>query len=123
MDSRNKKFAPLRAFSALHRSEDGTAMTEFVIVLPVFILLFVGMNELYKTNRQGLRAKIMAAKSTWEASMGVANAGQFGAFEHQHHVIAAANDFGRTTGEGLPYAFSLIRTTGLLSNSTKGEAS
>jgi len=76
MDSQNKKHSPLRLLSSFHKNEDGTAMTEFVVVLPIFILMFVGMNELYKTNRQGLRAKITAAKSTWQASMDVANASQ-----------------------------------------------
>jgi hypothetical protein len=97
-------------------------MTEFVVVLPIFILMFVGINELYKTNRQGLRAKITAAKSTWQASMDVANASQFGAFEHKLNFLAAANDFNRTTGDGIPYAYSLMRATGLLSSASRGEA-
>ena len=122
MDSQNKKHSPLRLLSSFHMNEDGTAMTEFVVVLPIFILMFVGMNELYKTNRQGLRAKITAAKSTWQASMDVANASQFGAFEHKLNFIAAAQEFNRTTGSGLPYAYSLMRTTGLLSSATRGEA-
>ncbi|CAN0497794.1 unnamed protein product [Laminaria digitata] len=54
--------------------------------------------------------------------MDVANAGQFGAFTHKVPFIAAAQDFGRTTGAGIPKAMSTLRTVGLLSDASAGEA-
>ena len=35
------------------KDEDGTALTEFVICLPIFIVLFIGINVLYTTNHEG----------------------------------------------------------------------
>ncbi len=47
-------------FSRFHRSERGTAITEFVITLPVFIISFIGILQLYKIEDLSVGAKAAA---------------------------------------------------------------
>jgi hypothetical protein len=55
-----------RALGGLHRNESGATMTEFVIVLPVFILVFNGVMVLGQFTRKGSEAPIRAYKKTFE---------------------------------------------------------
>lgn len=42
----------------LRRSERGSAMTEFVIGLPIFILIFSGLGMLYRFNKEAMSARM-----------------------------------------------------------------
>lgn len=58
-----------RIGASFHRDEDGTSLTEFVICLPVFLIIFAGLWDLSYMSRDGVRVKTQAAKATWEAAM------------------------------------------------------
>jgi hypothetical protein len=49
----------------LHRDEAGTSLTEFVIMLPVFLLIFNGVMILGEFTRKGTEAPIRAYKDTF----------------------------------------------------------
>jgi len=69
MDTRS-----LRALGRrFHDDERGTAMTEFVAMLPVFITIFAGIVNMGVLQRDGVRVKIIAAKNMWTEAMSVAN--------------------------------------------------
>lgn len=58
-------------FKSLLSSDSGSAMTEFVIGLPIFIMIFSGMGALYKLNHEALLVKAEANAGLWEeAEMG-----------------------------------------------------
>ncbi len=50
----------------LRADESGSAMTEFVVGLPVFILIFGGMGMLYRLNNEILISKAKASADLWE---------------------------------------------------------
>lgn len=50
----------------LHRNESGTTLTEFVIMLPVFLLVFNGVMILGQFTRKGTEAPILAYKDTFQ---------------------------------------------------------
>lgn len=73
--------------SRLHKAESGSAMTEFVIGLPIFILIFSGMGSLYSLNNSALLVRAEANSDLWRnAEMGagdiipVAAIGSVGSF-------------------------------------------
>lgn len=119
MESPNKFGGLLRS---LHRGEQGTAMTEFIIVLPVFILIFIGVNELYKVNRNALRTKVTAAHATWQASMDVAHAGRLGALTHNLPLIASGQDLTRMTGSGAAKLAGQAKSLNMATGASRGEA-
>ncbi|QDG51799.1 hypothetical protein FIV42_13910 [Persicimonas caeni] len=84
----------LRALSAFDRDERGTAMTEFIITLPVFIIIWVGMLNLYQVERQSVRVKIEAGKQMWVNAMDVADGGLMAPFDSGVPLMAAANAMG-----------------------------
>ncbi len=53
-------------FARLNKDEKGSAMTEFVITLPIFIIIFSGMGSLYQVGDTGLRAMATANRMLWE---------------------------------------------------------
>ncbi len=55
-----------RLFSSLHR-ESGTAITELVMGLPVFIMIFSGMGMLYQFNQEALVVKGKAYSELWKS--------------------------------------------------------
>lgn len=62
----------IRHIKKLVRGESGSAMTEFVIGLPIFIIIFSGMGTLYRMNQESLIVKADANAKMWkgaEASM------------------------------------------------------
>lgn len=61
------------ALARLHREERAAAMTEFVICLPIFILVFVGMNNLSKLEHGMVSTKLHAVKNTWDATIEAQN--------------------------------------------------
>lgn len=58
--------AIIRRIASLARNEEGSAMTEFVIGLPVFVLIFSGMGMLYRINQEALFVKAEANALLWE---------------------------------------------------------
>lgn len=56
-------------FSHFHQDQEGTSMTEFVMCLPVFIIIFIGIQDLAMMNVAGVRVKVKAAKSMWEQTV------------------------------------------------------
>lgn len=62
--------------SAFHTGERGSAMTEFIIGLPIFILIFGGMGGLYKLNAAAIDAKMEVNATLWaKANIGAPAAG------------------------------------------------
>ena len=59
------------ALVRLHRGEGGTAMTEFVIALPIFITIFAGMGMMGRLFDAGTSAQAIAIKNTWDATIDV----------------------------------------------------
>lgn len=54
-----------RGLRALHRDEQGTSMTEFIIGLPVMITIMVGTLSLYKLYQTSLETKGQSAREVW----------------------------------------------------------
>jgi hypothetical protein len=63
LSTRLRKTGWLKAFDA---DERGTALTEFVILLPVFVLVFVGLAHLGTLNRTAIRVGGTAYSQVWE---------------------------------------------------------
>lgn len=55
----------------LHGDESGSAMTEFIVILPVFVLVFVGVVHLAKLNRATVRAGGKAYEEMWDKAIEV----------------------------------------------------
>ncbi|MEZ4461233.1 MAG: hypothetical protein R3E66_16240 [bacterium] len=59
------------SFRTLCSDERGSSITEFVIGLPIFILIFSGMGSLYRLNQESLKLKAQTNAELWqEAEMG-----------------------------------------------------
>lgn len=56
---------------ASFRAEDGAVMAEFVILLPVFVIIFVGIVNLTKLEVGGNRVKYVAATQMWDNAMAI----------------------------------------------------
>ncbi|MFP4598976.1 MAG: TadE/TadG family type IV pilus assembly protein [Persicimonas sp.] len=57
----------------LHRDESGATLTEFVIMLPIFLLVFNGVMILGEFSRKGSEAPINAYKGTFEKAIDFQN--------------------------------------------------
>jgi hypothetical protein len=55
----------------MHREDEGTALTEFVICLPVFIIIFIGISDLWKMQNAAVAVQIIATKNMWTAAIPV----------------------------------------------------
>lgn len=55
----------LNTLTRRFRSERGSAMTEFVMGLPIFIIIFAGMGSLYRINNEAIRAKAEVNYNLW----------------------------------------------------------
>lgn len=53
----------------LTHDEDGTTITEFVLLLPVFLLIFIGMINLSSLHHAGLEVNISASKQVWAKAL------------------------------------------------------
>lgn len=62
-------------FRRWDRAEDGTAMTEFVITLPIFVLIFAFMASLHDYQVTLNRVRYRAATNMWEEAMKVQSDG------------------------------------------------
>lgn len=85
MGSESERREPLEVWiSSLHMDERGTALTEFVATLPVFIIIFGGLMHLGALEREAFRVKARASDALWARSADI-QAGEWGA-----HVSSAA---------------------------------
>lgn len=114
-----------RLLGAFHRDRRGTAMTEFVITLPVFIIIWVGMLDLYQVERESVRVKMEASHATWQNAMDVANSnGLIPPIDTGSPMLAASQTMGNISqypsenGDWM----AQLKNLGLLSNATSGEA-
>lgn len=60
--------------STFTQEEDGTTLTEFVIVIPVFIIVMVGIFNFASVNRDSVQVKMEAADTMWTQAMEKQNA-------------------------------------------------
>lgn len=116
-----KKFFSL--LRGLDRDERGTSMTEFVITLPMFIVIFAGVGSLTRMEKESVRTKLAAARATWNEAIPVHNTqgNMFPGFEHTMPVLAAANELSELSshpspGGDLP---QLLSSIGLLQGHLK----
>lgn len=109
------------ALVRLARCESGTTMTEFLILVPVFIIMFVGVLNLTKMNRSGVEVKMVAARNMWEAAIGkqtslypVPNM-----FNHAGGAVALGN---LGAPNDVPDALAVAGVTGMMVNGHWGES-
>ncbi len=57
----------LNRINGLHNDERGTALTEFVIILPVFIMVFAGILQIRKVGNEAVEHQVRANKKLWVA--------------------------------------------------------
>ena len=99
-------------------------MTEFAIVLPVFILIWLGGMHLTQLERVTMRAKIEATIDTWHNAMKVADGGLIPADRYGNPVSAAADAtqlINQTPRQNGDYS-ALSHNLGLSSGATQSEA-
>ena len=60
-----------RKIGELHRDEEGTTITEFVLLLPVFITIFAGMLNLSRLEHNSVEAHVTASKQLWDQALPV----------------------------------------------------
>jgi hypothetical protein len=58
----------LKSLKRLHHDQDGTALTEFTICLPVWIFIMIGISNLQALGLQSTRVQIIAQKNMWIAA-------------------------------------------------------
>lgn len=59
----------MKLIRSLNQLEEASTITEFVILLPVFIITFVGIVNLHKLEVGGSRVKYVAATQMWDQAM------------------------------------------------------
>lgn len=108
-----------RLASALRRAhdEDGSALTEFVIGLPVWITLFIGILNLAQLNQGGVIVKAQAHSDMWNEAIRIQTTWMP---DWSNHPVAAAGEaavfHSQTGGSALDYALDgsgLIAATGV----------
>lgn len=118
----NKIFGWLRAFDA---DERGVAMTEFIITLPVFILIFAGLLNLYRIERRSVEVKMLASKDMWKNAMSAAkDTSLIPSPSRGIPMIAGMDAVGTISQYPSEHGdmFGTVKDLGLMSNATQGEA-
>lgn len=113
-----------RLWRAFDRSEEGTAMTEFVITLPIFVMIFSFMAAMQDYHIQLNRIRMRAATSMWEAAMEVQNDGTGSLFGNHSVPPLAAGDATAIINGTSSYAGDVQQTgivTGMGSSRTGNE--
>lgn len=114
----------LSLWGRFQRNQDGTALTELVIMLPVFILIWVGILNLFKLENGGMRAKITASSQTWNKAMTVARGGHVPHRTEGTPLFAGVdainniNDLPSENGD----TFATLKNLQLAYGGTRGEA-
>ncbi len=105
------------------RNESGSAMTEFVICLPVFVLIFVGINNLTKLQKEGIATKIRGTQAVWREAIPVQKGYDI---KHMQPTIAGALEtagiWGQTSTNYLADGYQTAGAAGLALGGTVGEA-
>ncbi len=81
------------------RSEDGASITEFVIFLPIWIMVFIGIINLGRVGIFGTKVQLRAQRELWNKSIQVTS--QFESIEHQSAVgsaVITAAAYGQVAG-------------------------
>lgn len=118
--------SPRRILAALHHDSRGTALTEFVITLPIFIMVFVAISHLWKLEQMSTRTRMRAATTMWDQAMSVANGGMLPEFSRGLPQIAAVDAMSEITsypsfGAGADAA-ALMKNAGLAASGSKDES-
>ncbi len=126
MASRNDTTASWRLFEWFRRfrqDQRGTAMTELIVTLPVFVIIFAGIAHLYTVERESVRVKIFASKDMWNNAMDAAKTGLIPPPEQGIPVMAGVdglgtiNDYPSEQGD----MFGQMNHLGLISDGSVGE--
>ena len=110
---------------ALARDERGTSLTEFIIVLPVFVILFIGIAHLSRLEREAFRVKARAAKTMWVEAMAAQEGGNFEVNpSHMMPQVSGAEAIDEISSYPSENGdmFGTIKNAGLLSQGSPGEA-
>lgn len=127
MASRNDSTTSWRFFDWFRRfceDQRGTAMTELIVTLPVFIVIFAGIANLYTIERESVRVKILASKDMWNNAMDAAKTGLVPPPEQGVPALAGLeglgtiNDYPSEQGD----FFGQMNNLGLISDGTVGES-
>lgn len=57
-----------KMFKRLHDDQDGTALTEFTICLPIWVVIMIGVANLQTLGLQSTKVQIIAQKNLWVAA-------------------------------------------------------
>lgn len=119
---RVKRSHRLGVLQQLHREEQGTALTEFVIVVPIFITIFIGMLNIAAIQRDAGRVQLRAYKQVWERAIPVQRS--FNGGKHMLPPAAAATSLGLSNdgSSTLGNVQDMAKNTGLLSSGHFGES-
>lgn len=66
-----------RSFFALHRDRRATALTEFVITLPVYMVMLMGIMTLYELHQGVMTSERAASGNAWEDTVNLQTNGMF----------------------------------------------
>lgn len=102
MSVHDHRFQPIRlALSTLHRDQSGAAMTEFVITLPVWILLFAGVITMTKMGMNTVANQLDTQRKLWD-----------GVFEASTGKVAAHMTSATGGGEAAVESYRLAGVSG-----------
>lgn len=90
----------LQLLRKLFREEEGTALTEFVITLPLFVIIFVFMTALHSYSTTLNRVRYRAATNMWQEAMKVQQDGTSATSPHGLFVTGANAANGIVGGSG-----------------------
>ena len=102
--------------------ESGTSLTEFVVLLPIFLLIFTGIGQLAQLSHEGIRVKARASRNTWKAARDAQSRAPNG--NHLHPRIAANGARSEIQSHDSPNGDTqaLNKNAGLARRGTAGEA-
>jgi hypothetical protein len=127
METPNRRFG-IEAVGRFLADERGTSLTEFVLTLPVFLIIFSGVLQLSRLLHEGVRVKARASKSMWEKALDIHNSGPTSVTNLHTQPIAAGGDSiskiqSHSSPNGDGWAMMKNGPGGLINNGTEGEAS
>jgi len=127
MDDRSGKLGRIRevlgrSVARMHSDDRGTALTEFVITLPIFIMVFAAIGALSKIEKAGVGVKVNATTATWSKAIPV----QKSTFSiHMQPTIAGAKamvDIGSHFSHPFADGLAIAKNAGLAAKGTAGES-
>ncbi|TDP75824.1 TadE/TadG family type IV pilus assembly protein [Bradymonas sediminis] len=100
-----------RQLKRLHRDDGGATLTEFIIMLPIFLMVFNGVMILGEFTRKGTEAPIIAYKETFKEVLPFQDDNWFAA-KHMQPTIAAADAGLQLAGDSKAHNISGAVTAG-----------